>query len=329
MGALVALPGSAEARAHMSWSSLAGATEVRQQVEEVLLLPLQHPEAFGSVLATTRAAGSTADRASALLFYGPPGTGKTTAARIAAAQAGLPLVYAPLETLMSKWFGKGEQQLADLFALASRLGRVVLFLDELDALAGSRSADRDMNEASRRMLSVLLRRLDGIEAHGGTTLIAATNRRTDLDPALLSRFDTRVHFAAPEAPARAEIFALYAKQLPPEDLRWLGEAATGLSGRDILDVCRQAERSWVVTLLRDEAAQPPLPPPPLPQYKEALRRRLESSTGREDGAGEAARAPGMRAAQRVRAAAPASRRNGVTMPGWQDDSRSPFAPLIR
>ena len=68
----------------------------------------------------------------------------------------------------------------------------MLFLDELDALAGSRS--REMHEASRRMLSVLLRRLDGIEARGAAavTLIAATNRQADLDSALLSRFDVRV-----------------------------------------------------------------------------------------------------------------------------------------
>ena len=76
-------------------------------------MPLKHPEMFASVRAGTRTVGT--DRAAALLFYGPPGTGKTTAAKIAAAQAGLPLVYVPLEALMSKWYGKAEQQLAALF----------------------------------------------------------------------------------------------------------------------------------------------------------------------------------------------------------------------
>ena len=91
-----------------------------------------------------------------------------------------------------------------------------------------------------------------MDAQADTTLIAATNRRTDLDSALLSRFDVRIHFAAPEAPGRCEIFGLYAKHLPTEQRFRLGDAARGLSGRDILDVCRQAERRWMCSLLRDE-----------------------------------------------------------------------------
>lgn len=106
MGARVRLPKDTTARADISWDSLAGAEEMRMQVEEALILPLQHPEAFAAVRRGTRVLGASSDRAAALLFYGPPGTGKTTAARIAAAQAGLPLVYAPLEAMMSKWFGQ-------------------------------------------------------------------------------------------------------------------------------------------------------------------------------------------------------------------------------
>jgi len=292
MGARVVFPpeAGAESSPDTSWSALAGAGELRHQVEEALVLPLMHPELFESVRAGTRAFGT--DRSAALLFYGPPGTGKTTAARIAAAQADLPLVYAPLEALMSKWYGKAEQQLAALFDHCGGLGRCVLFLDELDALAGSRS--REIDEASRRMLSVLLRRLDGMEAQPGITLVAATNRRTDLDSALLSRFDVRVHFPAPEAPARSDIFRLYAKHLQPAELLALGHASVGLSGRDLLDVCRQAENRWVGSLIRGDFDGPQLPP--LAEYEAALRRRLQSSAESEDGAGAAPaaakRAPG-------------------------------------
>ena len=137
-------------------------------------------------------------------------------------------------------------------------------------------------------------------------LVGATNRPADLDAALLSRFDVRVHFAAPEAPGRADIFALYAKHLPREQLVRLGEAAKGLSGRDILDVCRQAERRWVVKKLKGEVLEPLLPP--LPQYEATLRRRLESSSQVEDDGRGGADAT---ASNRGAVAAAAARRRGV------------------
>lgn len=334
MGARVVFPpkSGAESNPDTSWSALAGAGDLRHQVEEALVLPLQHPELFETVRAGTRSFSS--DRSAALLFYGPPGTGKTTAARIAAAQAGLPLVYTPLEALMSKWYGKAEQQLALLFDHCGALGRCVLFLDELDALAGSRS--REIDEASRRMLSVLLRRLDGMEAQPDVTLVAATNRRTDLDSALLSRFDVRVHFPTPEAPARASILALYARHLQPAELEALGRDAVGLSGRDLLDVCRQAENRWVSILIRggDTFDGPLLPP--FDEYDAALRRRLESSADKEDGAGAeaAAKAVQRRSGAKRRPGTPVGYSrpspggftggigwsSGVTMPGWPDSS---------
>ena len=179
------------------------------------------------------------------------------------------------------------------------------------------------------MLSVLLARLDDMGAQPGVTLIAATNRRDDLDAALLSRFDTRIHFAAPDAAGRAEIFGMYAKHLPAEQRAALGGVADGLSGRDILDVCRQAERRWLGALLRDDdrltgaaaagmagaggvggapggygAAPLPVGPggsvaaplPPLSEYRAALTRRLESSGE----AGKTARAPATKRAPPAR-----------------------------
>lgn len=79
---------------------------------------------------------------------------------------------------------------------------------------------------------------------------------------------------ASQAPARASIFGVYAKQLPATALEALGGAAEGLSGRDILDVCRAAERRWVSLLLRGEVREPPLPPQHI--YEEALRTRQHS-----------------------------------------------------
>ena len=275
-----AAPGTA--RATDGWSSLAGAEHVREAVEEGLLFPLKHPEAFELTRRGTRAgAAVTAPRPTALLFFGPPGTGKTMAARLAAEAAELPLVAAPLEALISKWYGEGEQKLATLFARCEQLGPCVLFLDEIDALGGTRA--KEMHEASRRMLSTLLRHMDGLDAGQHVALIGATNRPRDLDPALISRFDVRVSFPAPDAAGRASIFARYARQLDAKALSQLGDRATGLSGRDILNVCKSAERKWVCSRLRAGAPMGPDELPPLEPYEEAVTRYLEGMTVQEAG----------------------------------------------
>ena len=124
LGAKVVTPCASRVGEPADWSALAGAEDVREQVHESLVLPLRHPDALRAITSGTRAptAAPMPARPAALLFYGPPGTGKTSAARLAAQEAGLPLVYAPLETLVSKWLGQGEQQLASLFVAASALG---------------------------------------------------------------------------------------------------------------------------------------------------------------------------------------------------------------
>lgn len=95
-------------------------------------------------------------------------------------------------------------------------------------------------------------RCSGFDAAQNVALIAATNRPKDLDAALISRFDVRVSFPSPDAATRALILARYAKQLSEDERHALAERAAGLHGRDLLDVCKHAERRWVCALLRGE-----------------------------------------------------------------------------
>ncbi len=232
----------------LSWDYLAGYETVKQEIKDTILLPLLHPEIYERMVQETRKQPES-PKPKAVLFEGPSGTGKTTMARIIAEGVDCSMAYVPVESIMSKWYGESENLLAEVFDAAAELGNTILFLDEIDALAVSREGE--IYEATRRVLSVLLRKIDGFEPNEKTILIGATNRKQDLDAALLSRFDVSIPFPLPNLEERASIFQNYAKQLSAEDLETLARSSEGFSGRNIKDACERAERRWASKLIRD------------------------------------------------------------------------------
>ncbi|KAK9151581.1 hypothetical protein Syun_009890 [Stephania yunnanensis] len=218
---------------------------------DTILLALRSPEVYDDIARGTRRKFET-NRPRAVLFEGPPGTGKTSCARVIANQAGVPLLYVPLEIVMSKYYGESERLLGTVFSLANELSNgAIVFLDEVDSFAASR--DEGIHEATRRILSVLLRQIDGFEQEKKVVVIAATNRKEDLDPALISRFDSMITFGLPDEQNRQEIVAQYAKHLAKSELAQLAVVTDEMSGRDIRDVCQQAERRWASKLIRGQA----------------------------------------------------------------------------
>lgn len=251
---------------------IAGYEGVKREVRETIVMPLLNPEIFSQVtsLARTRG-GSSVPRA--VLFEGPPGTGKTTMARVMASASNLPLVYVPLESIMSKWVGDSEKRLDTIFDVAGKLGKSIVFLDEIDAFAGSRDKG-EMPEYTRRILSVMLRQMQGLVDTSGTVIIGATNRKDDLDPALLSRFTRSIHFPLPNEDERAAIIGYYAKQLTPEERLALGRLADGRSGREIEDGCGTAERMWATELVMSGVTAASAPP--ADRYAGAFRLKFAS-----------------------------------------------------
>lgn len=148
------------------------------------------------------------------------------------------------------------------------------------------SRDNDLHEASRRILSTLLRKIDSFESDSDVLLVCATNRKRDLDQAMLSRIDLSIKFELPDEHARSAIFQRYAKQLKPEQLEVLAKISDGLSGRNISDVCKgkhiitshltfsgkDAERRWASKFIRKEVKDKY---PTLEQYMESLNSRKE------------------------------------------------------
>ncbi|KAH8958947.1 hypothetical protein BDL97_06G054400 [Sphagnum fallax] len=210
---------------HVSWDNIAGYHDQKREIEDMVLLALKRPEVYDSIARGTRRRFES-NRPRAILFEGPPGTGKTSCARVIASQAGVPLLYVPLEVVVSKYYGESERLLASIFTAGNELPEgAIIFLDEIDSMAMTR--DGEMHEATRRMLSVLLRQMDGFEQDKRIVVIAATNRKQDLDPALLSRFDTSVAFNLPDQSTREEIASQYARHLTSTELKAFGSASEG------------------------------------------------------------------------------------------------------
>ncbi|MCG2692189.1 AAA family ATPase, partial [Microgenomates group bacterium] len=144
----------------LGWDYLAGYEEAKQLVKETIIFPLEQSQVYDEIARGTRKNYET-NRPRSVLFSGPPGTGKTTMARIIAGEVKASLIYVPVESIMTKWYGESERNLAEIFKQAAKLGDCLVFLDEIDSLATSR--ENDIHEATRRVLSVLLREIDGFE----------------------------------------------------------------------------------------------------------------------------------------------------------------------
>ena len=181
-----------------------------------------------------------------ILFTGPPGTGKTYLARIIAheTEADFYLISGP--SIISKWLGDTEDTLRRIFdaAIASKSGRAIVFIDEIDSIAERRTSET--HEASRRLVAQLLTLMDGFDdAARNVIVIAATNRVEVLDPALTrpGRFDWEVEFGMPTSSDRLEILKVGASHLATSSSLPLDEIASlseGWSAADLTAIWTEA-----------------------------------------------------------------------------------------
>jgi cell division protease FtsH len=215
-------------------ADVAGVDEAKLELTEVVEF-LRAPERF-------RRMGARSPRG--VLLYGPPGTGKTLLAKAIAADAGVPFIAASAAEFVEKYVGVGARRVRELFAQARRLGRAVVFIDELDALAKARGG-LNSHEEREHTLNQLLVELDGFSTTDEVVVIAATNRLDTIDPAVLrpGRFNRKIHVGLPDVAGRRAILTVHAQGKPlaaDVDLEALARKTYGFSGAQLADLLNEA-----------------------------------------------------------------------------------------
>ena len=219
-----------------TFDDVAGYAGVKREITEVVDF-LKNPDRFSEIGARTP---------KGMLLVGPPGTGKTLIARAVAGEAGVPFMSVTGSDFMEMFVGVGASRVRDLFESARKMGRAIIFIDEIDSIGRKRGAGVGGGHDEREQtLNQMLAEMDGFEASEGIIMMAATNRPDILDPALLrpGRFDRQVVVPLPELEDRKEILAVHLKgkrSEPDVDVGVLARGTPGMSGADLANLVNES-----------------------------------------------------------------------------------------
>jgi transitional endoplasmic reticulum ATPase len=215
---------------HWTWDSIVLDPTIKAQLQQLQAV-IEDPEAarrFG------------VEPPTGLLLAGPPGTGKTTIAKVLAAQARCSFYPISGADVMSKWVGESEANIHRLFERARENRPSIVFIDEIDAIAGRRGEvqvhDSHVNQ--------LLAEIDGVSGQRGVFIVGATNRPDQLDPALLrgGRLSRTVVLGLPDEAGRLALLCLYTARMPTVAVRLeeLARESEGMSPADLKALCQEA-----------------------------------------------------------------------------------------
>ncbi|GAM23714.1 hypothetical protein SAMD00019534_068890, partial [Acytostelium subglobosum LB1] len=238
------------------WSDIGGQHHIKEKLKEAIEWPLKHPEAFQRM-------GIKPPKG--ILLYGPPGCSKTLMAKALATESGLNFIAVKGPELISKWVGESERAVRDIFKKARSNAPSILFFDEMDGLAVSRSGEG--SGAVERVVSQLLNEMDGMQPLTNVTIVAATNRPDLIDKAIMrpGRIDRILYISPPDFDSRKEILNIHLKKVPHTDDVNVDRLATmtdGFSGAEVAAICKEASicamkedlNAERVTMLHFEAA---------------------------------------------------------------------------
>jgi len=225
-----------EKQGRVTFDDVAGIDEAKEELEEIVEF-LRNPQKFSRL-------GGKIPKGP--LLVGPPGTGKTLLARAIAGEAGVPFFTISGSDFVEMFVGVGASRVRDMFEQAKKNAPCIVFIDEIDAVGRHRGAGYGGgNDEREQTLNQLLVEMDGFEANEGVIILAATNRRDVLDPALLrpGRFDRQVTVPNPDIKGREKILTVHARKTPlgPDvDLRLIARGTPGFSGADLANLVNEA-----------------------------------------------------------------------------------------